>query len=702
MSSPAPDTLPMPSDDASQPAPPAAVPQDGLIARVAVPSPLRRTFDYRLPASLIALHGVPQPGCRLRVPFGRRELTGVLLDVCQHTDVSGERLRDVLDILDSTPLIPSHLLDLWLWAARYYHHPVGEVLHTLLPVGLRNKGAATIKRRRTDADLTMVGAPDSDRSLTAEQQHACEAIAAQLGQFACFLLDGVTGSGKTEVYLQAIQQCLDRNLQALVLVPEIGLTPQTISRFAQRFSARLAVLHSGLTHRQRLNAWLEAGSGAADIVIGTRSAVFTPLARPGLMIIDEEHDGSFKQQDGFRYSARDLAVIRAQREGVPVVLGSATPSLESLHNALSGRYQHLRLTQRAGSAAMPQVRLLDTNNQPLQDGLSPPLLDAIGEHLARGQQALIFINRRGFAPVLQCPDCGWVAECDHCDARLTLHHRPAHLCCHHCERRQPVTRHCPNCQGKATSAVGAGTERIEMALGVHFPDTRIIRIDRDATSRKDELDRLLTEVQQAGPCILVGTQMIAKGHHFPRVTLAGVLDADSGLFSADFRGQEFMAQLLVQVAGRAGRADMPGEVLIQTRNATHLSLQTLIHQGYHALAEHLLEERRQSGMPPFGHLALIRAEALSASAPADFLSQARQLLDDYLVQQRWSDPPQVSGPLPAPMEKRANRFRQQLLLRSARRTTLQATLAWLTQQLEQHSDQRKVRWSVDVDPQDMI
>src|SRR5690554_6033357 len=335
------------------------------IARVAVPSPLRRSFDYRLPATLLDPHGMPQPGCRVRVPFGRRELTAVVLEVSLQTDVSDDRLRDVIDILDAEPLIPAHLLELWLWAARYYHHPVGEVLHTLLPVGLRNKGPATIKRRRSDPDLTTHGEPDGERALNAEQQQACQAIDNSLGRFKCFLLDGVTGSGKTEVYLQAIQQCLERGLQALVLVPEIGLTPQTISRFGQRFSARLAVLHSGLTHRQRLNAWLEAGRGDADIVIGTRSGVFTPLARPGLIIIDEEHDGSFKQQDGFRYSARDLGVIRGQREQIPVVLGSATPSLESLHNAWAGRYRHLRLTQRAGNAAMPHIRLLDTGVQPL-------------------------------------------------------------------------------------------------------------------------------------------------------------------------------------------------------------------------------------------------------------------------------------------------------------------------------------------------
>lgn len=673
-----------------------------LVARVAVPSPLRRYFDYRLPPALIQDHGLPVPGCRLQVPFGRRELTGILIEIDDSTDIDYSRLRDVLDILETQPLIPPHLLELWLWAAQYYHHPAGEVLHTLLPVGLRSKGKAVIKPRRTDADMSATGGAEAGRTLNTEQDLAVSAITSQLGSFACFLLDGVTGSGKTEVYLQTIQHCLDNGHQALVLVPEIGLTPQTIARFRRRFTARLAVLHSGLTHRQRLNAWLEAGSGTADIVIGTRSAVFTPLARPGLLIVDEEHDGSFKQQDGFRYSARDLSVIRGQREAIPVVLGSATPSLESLHNAWSGRYQHLRLSERAANAAMPSVRLLDLGTQPLPGGLSSELLDAIQQHLARRQQALIFINRRGFAPVLQCQDCGWIAECDHCDARLTIHHKPAHLCCHHCERKQPLPPHCPACQGKAAQAVGVGTERIELALTEHFPGVRIIRIDRDAVSRKEALDRLLEEVQTCGPCILVGTQMIAKGHHFPDVTLAAVLDADTGLFSADFRGQEFMAQLLTQVAGRAGRSQLPGEVLIQTRHASHQTLQLLINDGYHAVAAHLLQEREQAQMPPYGYLALIRAEAVDAAAPARFLTRARELLDDYLAVSDLPHRPQISGPLPAPMEKRANRYRQQLLLRSTRRASLQAALSWLTGELERSQAQRKVRWSIDVDPQDMI
>lgn len=679
------------------------------ILRVAVPSPLRRSFDYTLPTDLTTVPAVLEPGIRLRVPFGNRELTGILLEVSNTTLVSADKLKPAIEILDQKSLIPGHLLKLWCWAARYYQHPIGDALHTLMPTGLRGKAQAGIKNRKSDQTLTSASEPDHpDRGgeLTDEQQQACAAVSAAHAQFQCFLLDGVTGSGKTEIYLQVISATLSRARQVLVLVPEISLTPQTLARFRQRFPHKtIAVMHSGLTPRQRLNAWLAAARGDADIVIGTRSAIFTPLARPGLFVIDEEHDSSFKQQDGFRYSARDLGVIRAQSDNIPILLGSATPSLESLHNAQSGRYQHLRLTRRPGNATLPITRLIDIGQQTLEDGFSSPLLQSIRQHVAKGNQALVFINRRGFAPVLQCKDCGWTAECRHCDARMTLHRTPVHLRCHHCERREPVHQHCPECQGKSMLAVGIGTERSEALLQRHFKGTRVIRVDRDATSRKHELDGLLDEISQGEPCILVGTQMLAKGHHFPAVTLVAVLDADSGLFSADFRGQEFMAQLLVQVSGRAGRADSvdrAGEVLIQTRHSTHQSLQTLINQGYHALAEQLLSERRLAGMPPYTAMAILRAEALNASAPAQFLDAARTQIGQLLAQMPNGHQVHVSGPLPAPMEKRANRYRQQLLLRSPQRADLQNLLSVLCQQLEQMKSQRSVRWSVDVDPQDMI
>lgn len=673
------------------------------IARVAVPSPLRRTFDYLLTDTLLAAYPDLAPGIRVRVPFGTRELTAVLLELDNRSDLPLDKLKPVTHILDAAPLIPAHLLKLWCWAARYYQHPVGDALHTLLPVGLRGSGKASAKRRaRDNVPPTHSWQAESTHLLNPDQQQACEQIIGALGRYQGFLLDGVTGSGKTEVYLQSIAAVRARNEQALVLVPEISLTPQTVARFRQRFEEDIAVMHSGLTARQRLNAWLAAASGEAGIIIGTRSAVFTPMARPGLIVVDEEHDGSFKQQDGFRYSARDLAVMRASVENIPVVLGSATPSLESLQNASNGRYQRLRLGQRAGKSSLPAFQLVDTSALRLDQGFSDSLLLSIQQHLAAGQQVLVFINRRGFAPVLQCSDCGWIAECQHCDARLTLHRTPPHLCCHHCERKLPVLRNCPSCQGKHLMAVGTGTERSESFLQQRFPGIPVWRVDRDVTRRKDELDRVLAEVQKGEPCILVGTQMLAKGHHFPAVTLVAVLDADSGLFSADFRGQEFMAQLLMQVAGRAGRADAAGEVLIQTRHAAHENLQRLIHQGYHALAEQLLTERRQTSMPPVTSMATLRAEAVSLDAPRDFLLHARSLIDDYCTQLGWQQRILVNGPLPAPMEKRANRFRQQLHLRAWQRQDLQQLLGEICLRLEQLPMQRSVRWSVDVDPLDMI
>ncbi|MCP5357056.1 MAG: primosomal protein N' [Pseudomonadales bacterium] len=738
------------------------------ILRLAVPSPLRRTFDYLPPQGYSSTQVAElKPGMRVRVPFGSRTLIGVLLSLEAESTVTVEKLRPALEVLDAEPLLPPSLLELYLWSAQYYQHPPGDVFHTMLPALLRQGNRAERPGRKvwqlsetgqqlTDEDLRRAprqreiveflrehGALDKSAvteldisasalialqangfivmeerpppvagvqgtahavrqglTLNAEQESAVSTIVACLDHFQCHLLDGITGSGKTEVYLQVIAAVLAQGRQALVLVPEISLTPQTIARFRQRFQCRIAVLHSRLTDSERLNAWLEARDGVADIVIGTRSALFTPLQRPGILILDEEHDSSFKQQDGFRYSARDLGIVRARTEDISIVLGSATPSLESLHNALSGRYTHLHLRGRAGEANPPALRLLDTTHEVLTEGFSGILLQQMREHLARGNQVLVFINRRGFAPTLQCADCGWVAECTHCAARMTLHRTQAHLRCHHCDARRPVDRFCPLCKSRNLQALGLGTQRIEQFLEEQFADTRVLRVDRDSTRRKNDLDVLLNEVHQGKPCLLIGTQMLAKGHHFPAVTLVAILDADAGLFSADFRGQEHTAQLLMQVAGRAGRAGAPGEVVIQTRHASHQTLQTLVTEGYGAFARSLLEERRAAGMPPFSHLALLRAEAVSAKAPEEFLAQVRELAGELNAQM--GSGVQILGPLPSPMEKRHNRFRAQLLLQSPQRPALQQLLTALCPLLEAHKSSRSVRWSVDVDPQDMI
>src|SRR5690606_20138006 len=462
--------------------------------------------------------------------------------------------------------------------------------------------------------------------LGSEQQAALERIAHS--GFQVSLLDGATGSGKTEVYLQAIARVLAEGKQALVLVPEIGLTPQTLARFQRRFALPIVALHSGLNDRERLDAWVKARNGDARIIIGTRSAIFTPLQNPGIIIIDEEHDNSFKQQDGFRYSARDLAVMRASRLDIPLLLGTATPSLETLHNGLQGRYQYLRLTQRAGTAQAPTIQLLDIRAQTLHEGFAPETLAAIATDISAGNQVLVFINRRGYAPTLECHDCGWLANCNHCSARMTVHQNPRHLHCHHCGHQRPLLRRCPSCHSDKLQPLGQGTERSEAALQQAFPGTRVLRIDRDSTRTRNAMHNLLQEVHTGVPCILVGTQMLAKGHHFTDVTLVVIIDADSGLFSTDFRGPERMVQLLLQVAGRAGRAEKHGRVILQSHHTEHPLVQTLMFKGYRAFAECILHERYITQLPPYRHLALLRAESKRAELAMEFLRLARQKAEE--------------------------------------------------------------------------
>ncbi len=497
------------------------------------------------------------------------------------------------------------------------------------------------------------------------------------------------------MYLQAITPLLETGRQVLVLVPEIGLTPQLVERFSTRFAADIAVLHSGLNDRERLDAWRAAASGQAGIVIGTRSAVFTPLVRPGLIIIDEEHDASLKQQDGFRYSARDLAVWRARQLDIPVVLGTATPSLESLFNVQQKRYQRLHLPERAGRAIAPPLKILDLRGQPMRSLLCASLLEAIRGHLDKQGQVLLFLNRRGFAPVLLCHRCGWMAECRRCDARMTLHRHSGELRCHHCGSQRRAETVCPTCDHDDLLAVGEGTERIEQALREAFPDETILRIDRDTTRRKGSLESALADAQSGKARILLGTQMLAKGHHFPHVTLAAILDADQGLFSADFRASERMAQLIVQVAGRAGRADKPGEVVIQTHYPEHPLLHRLIAGGYPAFSEAALHERQEALLPPFASLALLRAEATRADYPREFLQRARELAEPLRSQNV-----QLWGPVAAPMERRAGRYRAQLMVQASQRAELQHLLKHWVPQLEKEKTARKVRWSIDVDPVD--
>jgi primosomal protein N' (replication factor Y) len=531
--------------------------------------------------------------------------------------------------------------------------------------------------------------------LTPAQQRAVEEIGAALGGFESFLLHGVTGSGKTEVYLRAILQVLARGEQALVLVPEIALTPQAVARFSARIPGPLAVLHSGLTDGERLAMWRAARSGAAAVVIGTRSAIFVPLARPGLIVIDEEHDSSYKQQDGFRYSARDLAVIRAQHHRIPVVLGSATPALETLHNALSNRYRRLDLPERTGSAGLPRMSLIDLRVHEQRHGIATPSALAMARHLGAGGQVLLYLNRRGFAPTLFCPGCGFAAACSKCDARLTVHLRSHDLVCHHCGARAPTPFACPRCASELRP-VGQGTERIEDALDELFPGVPVVRIDRDTVQGRGQIEAALLRVHSGDARILVGTQMLTKGHDFPDVTLVVVLNADQGLFGSDFRASERLAQSIVQVAGRAGRASRPGEVLIQSAYPEHPLLSRLLEAGYDGFARAALEERSAAHWPPFSRLAVLRAEGRSRELAFGFLDAARAASRGCT-----RGGVRIQGPAPAVMERRAGRHRAQLLLEAAQRAPLQRLLGEWLPIVEALPDARRVRWSIDVDPLDV-
>ncbi len=726
-------------------APPTA---PALVWHVALPVPVPRLFDYRPADGGVTAADV---GCRVRVPFGPRELVGVVAGIgAPDADAPAAKAGHRLD---DAPLFHGELLESLRWLARYTHAPLGEVFATAMPAPLRQgepladthawgwrlteAGQTALPRLRGKprrlAELLEEAARDEDaladllddwraaaralagrgllerfalprragepamRSapvLNPEQQSAVDALLAARGGFAPFLLDGVTGSGKTEVYLQAISDCIARGRQALVLVPEIGLTPQTLKRFRERLGVPVHALHSGLGDGERARTWAACLRGEARVVVGTRSAVFLPLPDAGLIVIDEEHDGSFKQLDGIRYHARDFALVRAKALDVPIVLGSATPSLESLRNAQTGRYAHLRLRTRAGVAQPPRVRVCDVRKRPLDAGMSPELFEAIAATLRNGSQALVFKNRRGYAPVLLCHDCGWSAQCSRCDAPMTVHAGGRRLQCHHCGARRPAPDACPDCGGLALQSQGAGTERIEEALAKRFPDVPVLRIDRGSTQRRDALEKLLHDFGEA-PGILVGTQMLAKGHDLPNLTLVAVVGVDEGLFSADFRAPEKLAQLLIQVAGRAGRAARAGEVLLQTHHPQHPLLETLLNGGYHAFADAELAQREAAAFPPFAHLALMRAEAKQLEVTHAFLQAAKVALRDA------GGSLELHGPLPAPMPRRAGYQRAQLLLSATERRTLHAALDAALPAINASPEARRVRWSLDVDPVDL-
>jgi primosomal protein N' (replication factor Y) len=720
------------------------------VLRIALPVPLPTLFDYLPPAT-----GTVTVGSRVQVPFGRNKAVGVVVQVDVPAQIGSARLKRVVRVLDDAPLLDAELMQTLAWAADYWLGAPGEAYANALPLLLREdkplpethepiwqltiagRSALDAGSRRggsrallqnlfagpasaTELDESLPGwraaarrlaeagliehaqptaAPDfipaaSAFALQPEQQAAVAAVCEAFGRFQPFLLDGVTGSGKTEVYLALIERALAQGRQSLLLVPEIGLAPQTVRRLRERLGVPIEVLHSNLAEGERARAWLRMRAGESKVVLGTRSAVFTPLPNAGLIIVDEEHDGAYKQQEGFRYHARDLALLRGRALNVPVLLGSATPSLESLANVEAGRYRALHLRSRPAASRPPHVQIIDMRAQRLEHGLSPALLHAVGETVARGEQALVFRNRRGYAPVLLCYQCGWHAECPRCDHPLTLHAAWRKLVCHHCDLQTPITTSCPACGAQDLKPQGQGTERLEEALIAHFPQVPVLRIDRETTRRRDAFEQLLGNLSADAPAILVGTQMLAKGHDLPNLTLVAIVGVDEGLLSLDFRANERLAQLVVQVAGRAGRARKPGRVLLQTHHPDHPLLRTLLSQGYAAAATSLLAERRQTGLPPYGHQVLLRCEAHQRAAVDAFLADACAALPV-------SDALHIAGPMPAPMPLRAGRQRGQLLIEAATRRELHAAVRPWSAQLAQWPSARKVRWSLDVDPIDL-
>jgi primosomal protein N' (replication factor Y) len=722
------------------------------ILSIALPIPKRQFFDYLYEGETLPV------GVRVRVSVGPRKLIGVVWGVSEKLDWDISKLKSIEAVIDDTPIFNSSLLKLCGWLAQYYKHPIGDVVQTAMPVALRkgesslaklipywtlndasrpidlsslsrapkqlaliealqhqdvikssakaNFGAAAIKALVEKKLITAVDRIPSTASTwqqsllvqdkpmaNVEQAIAISCIEAKLDQYGCFLLDGITGSGKTEVYLQAIEQVLKQGKQVLILVPEIGLTPQTVHRFKHRFGIDVGILHSGLNNNERLQVWQQSANGQLGIIIGTRSAIFTPMLKPGLLIVDEEHDSSYKQQDGLRYHARDLAVMRAREENVPLILGSATPALETLNNALTGKYQHLKLNQRAGDASPATQHVFDIRQQPLQFGVAQGMLDRMGQHLQQGSQVMLFINRRGYAPALMCHQCGFVEHCKRCDKPFTVHKQLYKLQCHHCGSAKSIPKNCQQCQSSELTSMGVGTEQLEQGIANHFPQYSSIRIDSDSARGKNKLDNMLSSINNNEHQILIGTQILSKGHHFPNVTLVLILDVDGALFSADYRAAEHLAQLITQLAGRAGRAEKPGEMWLQTHDPGHPLLQDLINNGYAHFAQYALLERQQANLPPYTFQALFKAQALSARDAFDFLQQISQLFNA-------TNHVDCVGPIPALMEKRQGQYRMQLLLQSSQRSILQRAIGQQIKQIETLSLANKIRWSLDIDPQD--
>jgi primosomal protein N' (replication factor Y) (superfamily II helicase) len=672
------------------------------ILLVALDVPLAKHFDF-----LCKDASSDDIGRLVVVPFSGKQVVGIAVGVAHSSEVPSEKLRAVDLVQRATPPLASDILALVRFCERYYHAPFGQIAINIVPPLLRIaarqlKPPRATKPRRKTATTASAAVAFTAPTLNTDQQMAFDAISGALGSYSAWLLEGITGSGKTEVYLHAIAATLARGQQALVLVPEINLTPQFMKHIVARFPAQVIVTqHSGMAAGARLVDWRLAESGAADIVVGTRLAIFTPMPKLGLIVVDEEHDASFKQQEGVRYSARDVAVFRASTIGCPIVLGSATPAIETLDNVTRGRFKRLALTQRAVAAAtLPRVEFIHLDSEKAPDGLTATLLAAIDATIKRGEQAMVFINRRGYAPALVCAACGWMPECRRCSARMVFHRGINKLRCHHCGAETKPPKACADCHETTFHPAGQGTERIEAALREALPTARIARVDRDATRRKGSAAAIFDATSAGALDILVGTQMLAKGHDFPNITLVGVVNADGAVFSADFRAAERMAQQLMQVAGRAGRSALPGRVLVQTRHADHPVYQALQAHDYARFVSAALVERQLMQLPPFTYLALLRAEAKQADKVNQFMRDAQHAAQRLSQSHAQADAVRVWEPVASTLERKAGYTRRQLMLQSPRRTALQTLLTALIAELRV-SDNRSVKWVIDVDPIDV-
>ena len=705
------------------------------IISVAVPKPLDTLFDYKVPYTL----PIPEPGSRVRVPFGNTESIGLCLGESEQS--TNKALKLILEVIDQQPVMSKAELEIGYWLSNYYHYPIGETLFTMIPSDIRKGKSLALdepdywivdanKRPQQKAykqialydfiqnaegadyktileagfnsnilrslkraeSITPIEPPvekelnETGLKLNHEQEVALEKFQSRKNGYNCHLLEGITGSGKTEVYLQAMQSIVDMGRQVLVLVPEISLTPQTFNRFSSRFP-KTGLIHSGLTSHNVLQTWLKCKNGSISCLVGTRSAVFAPLQKLGLIIIDEEHDSSYKQQEGLKYSARDVAVKRANQLNIPIILGTATPSIESINNVHRGKYSLLSLNKRANNSALPVHRIININNQNLIDGFSPETIRTIQKHLTMKNQVMIFINKRGFSRTLFCTNCGWHASCIRCDARTTKHINPDRMICHYCGWQEKIRSACLDCGKEKLIALGLGTQKLESTLHNLFPDFPVYRIDRDSTKKGNEFADVIEKINSGAPCILVGTQMLSKGHHFKNLTLVVVMEADSGFNSIDFRGPEKAAQQIIQVSGRAGRDKMRGEIILQTYQSATPKLTDLMENGYRIFAQSELKIREKMKFPPFRSMAIIRAEAPFPKLADDLLRHFNLLLADY----------ETLGPAPAIVRKISNRYRYQLMVLSDNNLELNKALT-IIKDYASKNYQRKVKWSIDVDP----